>query len=149
MNRMSPLMFFSLAILAGAMITVQSLLNSALGEKTGRFGSVFLLTLVSIGVLLALILLFPSTANLRNLPGLSQWYLYLGGILGIAIVVAPIFLIPRIGTTATLAGLVIGQLLLAVVIDHFGLLNVPRVEINLTRIVGVSLLALGAYLIVK
>jgi bacterial/archaeal transporter family-2 protein len=146
---MSPVVFFGLAILAGAMIAVQSVLNAALGGRTGHLGSVLILTLVSVSVLLILIRLFPGTADLRQLPGLSEWYLYLGGILGIAKLAAPIFLIPRIGTTATLTGLVVGQLLLAVLIDHFGAFNVQRVEIDLTRLFGVILLALGAYLITK
>lgn len=146
---MSPLVFFGIAVLAGALITIQSVLNSALGERTGNLGSVLILTVVSIVVLIALIVVFPGTADLRHLPGLAQWYLYAGGILGIAILAAPVFLIPKIGATATLTGLVMGQLLLAVLIDHFGAFNVPRVEIDLTRIFGIALLALGAYLVVK
>src|SRR5687768_6940110 len=117
---MSFFVFFILAVLTGAMITIQSVLNSALGEKTGHLGSVLILTLVSTLVLLALIGLFPGTANLQRLPDLSQWYLYVGGILGIAILAAPIFLIPKIGATATLTGFVMGQLLLAILMDHFG-----------------------------
>jgi len=148
-QRMSPLVLFGLAVLAGSLITIQSVLNSALGEKTGHLGSVLILTFVSIVGLLALIHLFPGTADLRRLPGLSQWYLYVGGLLGIAILAAPIFLIPKIGATATLTGLVIGQLLLAILIDHFGVFNVQRVEIDLTRMFGVILVALGAYLITK
>ncbi|HXD10859.1 MAG TPA: DMT family transporter [Anaerolineales bacterium] len=124
-------------------------MNSALGERTGNLGSVLILTGVSLVVLLILVAAFPGMADLRHLPGLSQWYLYVGGILGIAILAVPIFLIPRLGATATLTGLVIGQLLLAVLIDHFGIFNVPRVEIGLTRIFGILLLALGAYLVVK
>jgi transporter family-2 protein len=146
---MSPYIFFGIAVLAGALIAIQSVLNSALGERTGNLGSVLILTVISIVVLLALIGAFPGTADLRQLPGPSQWYLYAGGILGIAILAAPIFLIPRIGATAALTGLVMGQLLLAVLIDHFGLLGVQRIEIDLTRIFGIAMLALGAYLVVK
>jgi bacterial/archaeal transporter family-2 protein len=142
--------FFSLfliGVLAGSMITVQSVLNSVLGRKTGNFGSVLILTFVSIGVLLILIALFPSASNLRELPSLSEWYLYLGGILGVVILAAPIFLIPRIGVTSTLMGLVIGQLVLAVVFDHFGFFNTPRIEINLIRIIGLILLIAGVFLV--
>lgn len=138
---------FTLGIIAGSMITVQSVLNSALGRKTGILGSVLILTLVSVSLLLILIALFPNTANLRNAPGSSEWYLYLGGALGIIILAAPIFLIPRIGTTSTLTALVVGQLCLALLIDHFGLFGVPKVEINLARSAGVVLLALGAFLV--
>ena len=142
--------FFSLflvGIIAGSMITIQSVLNSALGKKTGNFGSILILTLVSISVLLLLIGLLPGTANFKNLPGLAEWYLYAGGVLGIVILAAPIFLIPRIGATSTLTALVLGQLLLALVLDQFGLFGLPKIEINLIRVVGLILVVVGALLI--
>lgn len=145
--RLLPL--FSLAILAGALITIQSVLNSALGQKTGYLGSVLLLTLVSLSALVVLILLFPQTADFKQIPSLSHWYLYLGGLLGVAILAAPIFLIPKIGATSTLTGIVLGQLLLAIMLDHFGLFGVPRMAINLERILGVILLVAGAYLVTR
>jgi transporter family-2 protein len=138
---------FAIGVVAGSMITIQSVLNAALGKKTGNLGSVLLLTLVSILVLLILITLFPGTANLRNMPGISEWYLYLGGVLGVAILAAPIFLIPRIGATSTLTALVVGQLCLALIIDHFGLFTFPKIEINLTRVMGIVLFIAGVFLI--
>ena len=69
---MAPQAFFGIAVLAGSLITIQSVLNSALGERTGNLGSVLILTVVSIVVLIALIGVFPGTADLRHLPGLSQ-----------------------------------------------------------------------------
>ncbi len=138
---------FMIGVLAGSMITVQSVLNSVLGRKTGNFGSVLILTFVSIAVLLVLIALFPGTSNLRSLPGLSEWHLYLGGVFGVVILAAPIFLIPRIGATSTLTALVIGQLVLALVFDHFGFFNTPRIEINLVRVIGLMLLIAGVFLV--
>ncbi len=138
---------FTMGIIAGSMITIQSVLNSALGKKTGNLGSVLVLTVVSILLLLLLIILFPDTANLKNMPGVSEWYLYVGGVLGVAILAAPIFLIPRIGATSTLTALVVGQLLLALIIDHFGLFSFPKIEINLMRTMGIILLVAGAFLI--
>jgi len=138
---------FGLGIVAGAMITVQSVLNASLGGRAGLLGSVLLLTLVSIAFLIVLVLLFPSTANFGSLPGLNEWYLYLGGVLGIIILAAPIFLIPRLGAALTLTAVVLGQLTLAVIIDHFGLLAAPKVEAGLLRIAGVALVALGAFFI--
>jgi transporter family-2 protein len=112
-------------------------------------GSVLLLTLVSLSALIVLILLFPQTADFKQIPGLSNWYLYLGGLLGVAILAAPIFLIPRIGATSTLTGIVLGQLFLAIVIDHFGLFGLPRMAISLERILGGILLVAGAYLVTR
>jgi transporter family-2 protein len=136
-----------LGILAGALITVQSVLNSALGSRVGLFGAVLILTLVSIALLLVLILAIPGTANFRALPAVSEWYLYGGGVLGVIILATPIFLIPRIGAALTLTTIVVGQLTLAVVVDHFGLFGVPKMEASLVRLAGVALVALGAFLI--
>lgn len=140
---------FVLGVLAGAAITVQSVLNATLGKQTGTFGSVLILTFASIAVLLILIILFPGTANLQKFPGPSQWYLYLGGVLGVAILAAPIFLIPKIGTTSTLTALVFGQLFLSLVIDHFGLLAAPRIEADPVRLIGILLVVVGAWLVTR
>jgi transporter family-2 protein len=113
----------------------------------GNLGAVLVLTFISTGVLIILILFFPATSNLRNLPGLSEWYLYVGGILGVAILAAPILLVPRIGATPTLIAIILGQSLVALLIDHFGLFAAPKVEINLARVVGVLLVAVGAYFV--
>src|SRR5258708_15086866 len=143
------LVFFLIGTGAGALITMQSVLNAALGKRTGSLGSVLLLTLVGIALLIPLVLLIPGTADLRQLPGPSQWYLYAGGLLGIAILATPIVLVPRIGATATLTALVAGQLTLAVVVDHFGVLGVPRVEITATKVLGLALLVGGALLVTR
>ncbi len=44
------LVFFLIGTGAGALITMQSVLNAALGKRTGSLGSVLLLTLVSIAL---------------------------------------------------------------------------------------------------
>jgi transporter family-2 protein len=142
-------LLFLIGIAAGALVTLQSVLNSAMGKRTGVLGSVLLLTLVSIACVTALILLFPNLASLKQLPGINEWYLYLGGLIGIGIVVAPIILVPRIGATSTLTAIVIGQLVLSLFIDHFGLLGAPKIEIDLPRVAGIVLLILGAFLIAR
>ena len=141
--------FFGLGVLAGAMITIQSVLNSALGKRIEILGSVITATIVSLFILLISILIFPGSANFKRIPGADEWYLYMGGILGIAILAAPIFLIPRIGATSTLTAIVVGQLLLALILDHYGLFDFPKIEISPIRIVGILLLGIGAYLIKK
>ena len=108
-----------------------------------------LMTIIGLATTLVIVLLFPSTSNLRNAPGLSEWYLYIGAFLGVIIMVTPVFLVPRIGATFTLTALVVGQLLLSVVVDHFGWLNTPQSEISLERIAGIFLLIGGVYLIGK
>lgn len=143
------LVLLSVAILAGATITIQSVLNAALGERTGTLGSVLILTVVSILLLLIPILIFPSAATFTDVPKPGQWYLYLGGALSIAILAAPIFLIPRIGVAATLTGIVLGQLLLPILVDHFGMFGAPRVTLTPLKMLGAFLMMFGAYFVTK
>ena len=138
-----------LGIVSGGMITLQSVLNANLGKRAGTLGSVLLLTLVSIGALVILVLVFPKTANWQDIPGISEWHLYIGGVLGVMILAAPIFLVPQIGATATLAAVVVGQLVFAIVIDHFGLFGVVIQTIDIWRISGVVLLILGVIFVSK
>lgn len=105
------------------------------------------ITLSSTILLVAVIFLVPSASNFRELPDLSEWPLYMGGIIGVAILAASISLVPRIGTTSTLIAMVLGQSLIALAIDHFGLFASPKIEINLARGVGLLLVAVGAYLV--
>ena len=68
MRLLSSASLFGLGVLAGGMIAVQSVLNATLGQRIGNFGSVLILTVVSIGFLLVIVLLFPSTARFQSLP---------------------------------------------------------------------------------
>ena len=149
MQLLNSVSLLGLGALAGGMIAVQVALNATLGQRIGNFGSVLMLTIVSIVLLLILILLFPGTARFESLPGVSEWYLYVGGALGVAILTIPIFLVPRIGTTSTLAAVVLGQFVIALVIDQFGLFATPQIRATLPRIFGVILVAAGAILVSK
>ncbi|NOR88772.1 MAG: hypothetical protein GQ524_00815 [Anaerolineales bacterium] len=147
MSSLRLILLSGLGIVAGGLIAIQSVLNSSLGQRIGNFGSVLVLTFISTIVLIVLIFFFPSTSNLSNLPGFSEWYLYIGGFLGVAILAIPIYLVSRIGTTSALIAIVLGQSSIALVIDHFGLFASPKIEIDLARGVGVLLVAVGAYLV--
>jgi bacterial/archaeal transporter family-2 protein len=141
------LLLSGIGVVAGGLVAIQSVLNANLGQRAGNLGAVLLLTFVSTASLILLIVCFPSTASFKNLPGLSEWYLYLGGLLGVAILAAPILLVPRIGTTSTVISIILGQCILALLIDQFGMLSSPRVEISTARIMGVLLVGIGAYLV--
>lgn len=142
-------LLFAVGVIAGAFVTLASILNASLGKRAGDLGSAFIVALVSIAVALPFVLFVPGAARLSQLPGVAEWYLYLGGALGLAIVLAPILLVPRIGVTATLTAVVVGQLLLAVILDHFGVLGLPKTEITPLKLLGLALLIAGTFLVVR
>jgi bacterial/archaeal transporter family-2 protein len=67
--------------------------------------------------------------------------------LGAFSVIMAILAIKRSNEGTVIAFTIVGQLTLSIVIDHFGWLDVPQTRISANRIIGVGLLALGAFLI--
>src|SRR3990172_5741939 len=81
----------------------------------------------------------------RTLP----WYALLAGAFGLVGVRAINYTIPRLGATTTVALVVAGQLIVGILIDHFGLLSVAPRPVDLSRLAGIAVLAVGIYLLVR
>jgi transporter family-2 protein len=62
------------------------------------------------------------------------------------VVMAAIIAVPKIGTAASFAAVIFGQLIGTMVLDAFGLLGVPRLPLNPWRLVGAALLFAGVLL---
>jgi transporter family-2 protein len=56
---------------------------------------------------------------------------------------------PRIGVAMTISLIIAGQLITALVMDHFGLLGLEVRQVTPLRVAGVVLVGLGAVLIRK
>jgi bacterial/archaeal transporter family-2 protein len=76
-------------------------------------------------------------------------WLWVAGPLGAVIVVTIAYAPPRIGTFATVALLIAGQLLAGVLIDAFGVLGSPRIPMTPTRATGLILVTVGAAFTLK
>jgi transporter family-2 protein len=69
--------------------------------------------------------------------------------MGVLIVFAITFAGPRVGTTATVALLIAGQLVAASVIDRLGWFGVERITLGWARVAGLVLLVVGAALTLR
>ena len=77
----------------------------------------------------------------------SSWWQWSGGVLGGVYLIALVALTPRLGVATFLACAVAGQMLVALLLDHFGLLGFPVHSISAVRLLGVLCLLLGVVLI--
>jgi bacterial/archaeal transporter family-2 protein len=141
------LVFAAAALIGGIAVGLQAPLASLIGQRLGSLQSVFIVHTSGAVVsgLLLLALRSGGPGDWRALP----WYALLAGVPGIIIVSATNLVIPRLGTTTTLALVVAGQLLIGILVDHFGLLSVTPRPVDLARLAGVGLLFAGVYLILK
>jgi bacterial/archaeal transporter family-2 protein len=143
---MNNLMALVLAFSAGVLMSVQPLINARLGRRTGLFESAFISFLVGT-VALVIIIIFFGQGDLGAARGLP-WYLFTGGLIGVFVVTTMIVVIPRVGSGIGMIAVLTGQMLMATLIDYFGLLGVPSVSIGPARIIGLLLLFVSMRLIV-
>ena len=147
---MQTLLFTTVALLVGMLLPVQASFNAQLGQllKHPFYGTVsnFATGLIALVILmLAVRPALPTTQQLASVPA----YCYAGGLIGACFVTVVVILVPKIGVANTLLAAVVGQLLISVLIDHFGWLDVPEIPVSFTRLTGSLLLIAGLYLIQK
>lgn len=137
--------YVGLMIIAGALIAFQSPINAALGRGVGVFEA----SLISfiIGALVAVVIVFFfGTGDLRAVTQVPLWQL-LGGVLGLLYVTLIIISVSKIGVTAVMVSGLAGQLLTAMIIDHFGWFGVAVRPIHSLRLMGCALLVAAITLI--
>ncbi len=133
----------------GGLIALQAPINSMLGKSVGSFQAAFVSFLLGTIVLAVIAALakggFSKIPDARNL----QWYYLTGGVLGAAYVTTVLVTVRSLGAGPVVAATIAGQLTMSVVIDQLGLLGLPKDPITMGKVVGVVLLALGVFLIVR
>lgn len=136
-----------LVLAAGVLIAVQAPTNAILA-KAG--GSPVLAALISFIVgtvaLLATWLVSgnrPAASAFSGLP----WYVWIGGLYGAFFVGAAAFAAPRIGLASLVTIGIAGQIVAALLLDHYGALGLPKEPINLGRIAGALLVVAGVILV--
>lgn len=135
--------------IAGGFVALQAPINSMLGRQVGTFQAAFLSFALGT-VVLALIagLVKGGLGSVTEARHLS-WYYLTGGLLGAIYVTTVLVTIRPLGAGAVVAATITGQLTMSVLVDQFGLLGVERDPISVLKLVGVALLGLGTFLVVR
>jgi transporter family-2 protein len=134
--------FAALAFAAGIAAAMQAATNANLAKSVGLGPALIVNTVV---VLIGAIGLWAAMgAKTTFFPMGASWTLYIGGLFGFTIIASLAFVFPRIGAAYAIALMVGGQCVAALVVDHFGLMGMPREPLTVHRVIGVALVAAGA-----
>ncbi|MEM8846433.1 MAG: DMT family transporter [Bacteroidota bacterium] len=146
----SQLFFIFLAIVAGAVLPLQAGLNVQLGKSVHQpiFAAFASFLIGTVGLLVYLVALKFDFSTIAQTKSVSP-VVWIAGILGAFYVAAVIILAPRLGVALTFVLVVAGQMLVSLVLDHYGLMGLPVKQINWQRLVGVLFLMAGVLLIRK
>lgn len=133
-----------LSIIAGMAMSVQGVMNTRLGEGIGNMeanafvqGTAFALAMI--------VLLFWRQGSFSALGSVSKLY-WLGGALGLVITLTVMLGIKSLGTTVAISIILISQLLVAALIDAFGLMGSEKIAFGWTKFVGLAVMCGGMLL---
>ncbi len=138
-----------LAFVAGVLLAVQAPTNSILA-KAG--GSPVLAALISFAVGTAALFVVwmgsghrPAAGAFRGIP----YYAWFGGLYGAVFVAVAAYAAPRIGLASLITIGIAGQILMAVLLDHYGALGLPRDPVSLVKMLGAGLVIVGVVMVRK
>jgi transporter family-2 protein len=136
--------FAALAVLAGIAGSIQPAANGGLAQKIGLAATLVLNSVIVLAA--ALFFFLARQPHLHWFPAGTPWTYYVGGLCGFTVIFCLAFVFPKIGAAWTIALVVLGQGIAALIIDHFGLLGMPKDSATLARVAGMALVAVGCAL---
>jgi transporter family-2 protein len=117
-----------------------------MGSRVGLAQSTFIIYLGGT-ITTGLVLLFLRE-NFKNLNQLPRYTLFTG-VIGVAIISIMSYAVPNLGVGSTTALSIVGQLIMGLVADHFGLFGVKTRLFEINRFLGLLLLLSGAWLVLQ
>jgi transporter family-2 protein len=138
------------ALAAGCVMAVQPAVNARLSNHCSQPLQAswisFAIGFAALsGILLILQIGFPQLSKLAAAP----WWAWSGGLLGTYMVTVSLLVAPQLGATRWIALVLTGQILLSLVLDHFGFIGFAKQSFNGTRLLGVFLLLTGVLLVLR
>lgn len=145
MNAGTAASFALVMLIAGMGIPIMATMTGGLARQIGSApaaaGIIFLIGLIS-AVTVALLSGMPAR---DKITGIEPLFLF-GGVLIAFYAISITFIGPRFGMGNAIFFVLLGQIISAVIIDHFGLMGAPVARIDLMRIAGITLMVVGVLL---
>ena len=139
----ASLINYSIAFLAGALISVMVVCNTELGLKTSNNISIAMNQFVGIVAMTVVMLCTRKnkTINPERKPApLWRWF---GGLFGLAILTINYFAVSRAGTTIAMAAAVLGQCIMGLVFDLTGFMGMEKRKISTKKIIALAISFVG------
>jgi len=139
------------AILAGVIIAVQAATNTALRVQLDSPWIAALTNfMVGLSALIILVLILRPDILSHMKPmftGQVPLWKMIGGLLGAFFVVSITVLAPHLGVGRVILLYLFGQIMMSIIIDHFGLFGMPIEKLSIQKALGILMMIIGVVLI--
>ncbi|MEM6377881.1 MAG: DMT family transporter [Bacteroidota bacterium] len=140
-----------LAFAAGAFVPIQTGANTLLtkGLGNGLLSTLVVFIMASLATLAFLFAQRPELPSIQQAQSIP-WYAWTaGGVLGSIYIFILIYTAPKLGMATVVGLVVLGQIVMAMAVDHFGWLGLAVHKVNWQRIAGGFLMIIGLLIIKK
>jgi len=144
---MSIWLVIIIGLIGGVAVGLQAPIGGSMGARIGGTAGSFIIHLGGL-IFSGLLLFLRGGERIRDWSTLP-WYMLGAGIFGLILYLTISVTQPRLGSAMMIVLIIIGQLLVGVMLDHFGLLGVDVRQIDISRVLGILALIAGAYLIAR
>jgi len=128
------------AVGIGIVISLMIAANGALQGAIGPTGALLVIHLIGLLTVLPLLWILP-----RRGGGHIPWFLFLAGLLGVALLFINNRTVVSLGATLTVSLGIVGQLVASAIIDHFGLFGLDRRPFRWAKLPGYGLILGGIF----
>ncbi len=141
------LLIVGIGLAGGFAVGAQAQIAGSLGNRIGGAAGSFIVHLGGAVASLALLIARggENISEWRHLP----WYMLGSGLFGLVLYLTLSQTIPKLGATSAIALVVVGQLFVGLIIEHFGLFDASVRSIDTSRIAAAILLLAGTYLMLR
>ena len=133
---------FFIALLSGALMSVQGVFNTQVTKTTGMWVSNAWVQLTEFAVCFAAWLI-AGRDNVMTLTKVEPKYVLLGGVIGAGITLTVIKSMEQLGPAKAALLIVIAQLIVAYVIELLGLFGVDKEPLEWRKIIGMGIALIG------
>ena len=133
---------------SGVAMAFQGAVNATAAKAIGLWETTF--AVLASGTLLtgAGLVLGLGQGGLARL-GAAPWWSLLGGPIGPVFTAAVAYGIRRAGAVGATTAIIVGQIGMAALIDHLGWLGIQPIPFSPLKLLGVALLAVGAWILLN
>ncbi|MEZ4669607.1 MAG: DMT family transporter [Anaerolineae bacterium] len=132
-----------IGLVGGVAVGLQTPLAGAMTQRLGPYSSSLVIH-VSGAIISAVLVVSRGGENIRAWRE-TPWYMLGAGVFGVILYATFSFTLPRVGAAGALVLLIIAQLTVGMLIDHFGWFGVAIRPIDASRVLATVLLLAGAY----
>ena len=135
-------------LIAGIGIPVLAAMNAGLGRFIGSpaiAASVLFLVALSAALITSALTGLTPVTRLASAPK----YMFLAGLLIAFYLISITYIAPKIGVGNAVFFVLLGQLISAAAIDHFGLFGAVPTALTTTRAAGIAIMAVGVFVTQK